>query len=250
MRYLGIEPRRPRVAVFDFTGCEGCELQLANKEETLAEFLGAIEVVNFREISSHTGGPYEVALVDGAVTRSDEVERLKQIRKQARMVVALGTCACFGGVSRLKNAYDLKAANREVYGDKPKETRPTRPIKDVIQVDMEVPGCPVSKDEVERIVQHLIWDVPHHFPAYPVCLECKQRYAICRFEMGELCLGPITRAGCGAPCPGNGLGCWGCRGISEDANFESFMQIARERGFSERQIRERLEFFGGFEAVT
>jgi sulfhydrogenase subunit delta len=250
MKYLGIEPRRPRVAVFDFTGCEGCELQLANKEDTLADFLHAIEVVNFREISSHTGGPYEVALVEGCVTRADEVERLKQIRKQARLVVALGTCACFGGVSRLKNAYDLSEANREVYGDHPKETRAVRPIKEVVQVDMEIPGCPVSKAEVERIVQHLIWDIPYHPPAYPVCLECKQRFSKCRFDLGELCLGPVTRAGCDAPCPASGLGCWGCRGIAEDANFESFMQITRARGFSEREIKERLEFFGGFEAAT
>jgi sulfhydrogenase subunit delta len=250
MRYLGIEPRRPRVAVFDFTGCEGCELQLANKEDTLTDFLRAVEVVNFREISSHTGGPYEVALVEGCVTRADEVERLKQIRKQAHLVAALGTCACFGGVSRLKNAYDLGEANREVYGARPKETRPARPIKDVVKVDLEIPGCPVSKVELERIVQHLIWDVPYQFPAYPVCLECKQRFSVCRFELGELCLGPVTRAGCDAPCPASGLGCWGCRGIAEDANFESFMEITRARGFSEREIRERLEFFGGFEAVS
>ncbi len=249
MKYLGIEPKRPRVAVFDFTGCEGCELQLANKEETLVDFLRAVEVVNFREISSHAGGPYEVALVDGSVTRNDEVERLKQIRQQARLVVALGSCACFGGVSRLKNAFDPKEANREVYGDKPKETRPTRAIRDVIPVDLEIPGCPVSKEEVEAIVRHLIWDVPYHFPAYPVCMECKQRFAVCLFEMGEFCLGSVTRAGCGAPCPASGLGCWGCRGVSEDANFKSFLQVARERGFGERLIRERLDFFGGFEAV-
>ncbi len=250
MKYLGIEPRRPRIAVFDFTSCEGCELQLANKEDTLADFLSAVEVVNFREVSSHTGGPYEVALVEGCVTRADEVERLKQIRKQARLVAALGSCACFGGVNRLKNAYDLAEANREVYGERPKDTRPVRAVKEIVKVDLEIPGCPVSKVEVERIVQHLIWDVPYSFPAYPVCLECKQRFSVCRFDLGELCLGPVTRAGCDAPCPASGLGCWGCRGVAEDANFESFMEIIRARGFSEREIQERLDFFGGFEAVS
>ena len=145
MKYLGIEPTRPRIAVFDFTGCEGCELQLANKEETLVDFLQAVEIVNFREISSWQGGPYDVALLDGAITRPDEVERLKQIRKQAKVLVALGSCACFGGVNRLKNAFDLDQANREVYGDSPKETLPTRSMKEVVPVDLEIPGCPVSK---------------------------------------------------------------------------------------------------------
>ena len=246
MKYLGFDSVRPRVAVFELTGCEGCELQLANKEETLAAFLDAVEVVNFREISSASSDDYDIALVDGAVSRSDEVERLEAIRERARVLVALGSCACFGGVSRLKNAFDLDEANREVYGDRPQETLPVRAVSEVVAVDLEIPGCPVSKDEVERIVQHLIWDVPYHFPAYPVCLECKQRYTVCTFELGRLCLGPITRAGCNAPCPAGGLGCWGCRGPAVEANVEEFLTAVRERDFGNDEIDERMNFFGGF----
>jgi sulfhydrogenase subunit delta len=249
MRYLGMEPERPRIAVFDFTGCEGCQLQLANKEETLAAFLGAVEIVAFREISTVAGTDYDVALIEGAITRSDEVERLLTIRSRAKLLVALGSCACYGGVNRLKNAFDLDEANQEVYGNDPKETLLTRPIRDVVSVDLEIPGCPVSKSEVERIVQHLIWDLPYRFPAYPVCLECKQRYTICRFEQGELCLGAITRGGCDAPCPAGGLGCWGCRGPAADPNYEEFFTIARDKGYSDREVRERLAFFGAFEVA-
>lgn len=249
MKYLGIEAKRPRIGVFDFTGCEGCELQLANKEETLADFLRAVEVVSFREVSSAKDGNFEIALVEGAITRADEVERLKRIRDQAAVLVALGSCACFGGVNRMKNAYDLEAANREVYGDKPKDTLPTRSAKEIVQVDLEIPGCPVSKPEVERIVQHVVWDLPFQFPVYPVCLECKQRYSVCMFEKGQLCLGPITRGGCNAPCPASGLGCWGCRGPAADPNYEEFFTMAKEKGFSEKEIAERLNFFGGFEGV-
>ena len=247
MKYLGMEPARPRVAVFDFTGCEGCQLQLANKEETLVDFLKAIEVVKFREVSSGRGDGYDIAFVDGSITRQDEVERLQEIRERAKIVMALGSCACFGGVSKLKNAFDLDEANREVYGDDPKETLATRAVKDIVPVDMEIPGSPVSKEEVERIVQHLIWDIPYQFPAYPVCLECKQRYTVCVWKKGQLCLGPITRGGCGAPCPAGGLGCWGCRGPAQDANYEGFLAIARSSGFSDEEIAERLNFFGGFE---
>src|SRR5512146_2604192 len=129
MKYLGIEPSRPRVAVFDFTSCEGCELQLANKEETLAEFLSAIKIVNFREVSTADEGDYDIALIEGAITRPDEVERLKAVRARAKVLVALGSCACYGGVNKMKNAYNLDEANREVYGNLPKQTMPTRPIK-------------------------------------------------------------------------------------------------------------------------
>jgi len=249
MKYLGIEAKRPRIGVFDFTGCEGCELQLANKEETLPAFLNAIEVVNFREVSSVRNDHYDVALIEGAITRADEVERLKDIRDRAAVLVALGSCACFGGVCRLKNAYDLEAANREVYGNKPKDTLPARSAKEVVPVDLEIPGCPVSKAEVERIVQHVVWDLNYRFPVYPVCVECKQRYSVCMFEKGHLCLGPITRGGCNAPCPSSGLGCWGCRGPAADPNYEEFFAMAKERGFSEEEIAERMNFFGGFEGV-
>jgi sulfhydrogenase subunit delta len=249
MKYLGIEAKKPRVAVFDFTGCEGCELQLANKEETLAPFLRSIEIVNFREVSSIKNEDFEIALVEGAITRADEVERLQRIRDQAAVLVAMGSCACFGGVNRLKNAFNLSDANREVYGEKPKDTLPTRSAKEIVPVDLEIPGCPVSKAEVERVIQHLIWDVPHEFPVYPVCVECKQRYSVCLFEKGQLCLGPITRGGCEAPCPATGLGCWGCRGPVPEPNYEEFFEIAESRGFSKEEVAERLNFFGGFEGV-
>lgn len=249
MRYLGIEPTRPRVGVFDFTGCEGCELQLANREETLLAFLTAVEIVEFRELTSSTGDGCDIAFVDGSVSRPDEVDRLERIRARSRVLVALGSCACFGGVSRLKNACGLEHANRLVYGDRPRDTMAVRPIRDVVPVDLEIPGCPVSKDEVERIVQHLVFDVPYSFPVYPVCLDCRQRLTACLMDLGRLCLGSVTRGGCDAPCPAGGLGCWGCRGPAADANLEQLVADASRRGFSDAEITERLELFGGFEGL-
>jgi coenzyme F420-reducing hydrogenase gamma subunit len=152
-------------------------------------------------------------------------------------------------VNRLKNGFDLEEANREVYGECPKETLPVRPVRDVVTVDLEIPGCPVSKSEVERIVQHLIWDVPFSFPEYPVCLECKQRYTVCLFDQGKLCLGPITRGGCEAVCPAGRLGCWGCRGPAADPNYAEFYETAARKGIREREISERLNFFGAFAGV-
>ncbi|MFH1808863.1 MAG: NADH:ubiquinone oxidoreductase [Pseudomonadota bacterium] len=248
MRYLGITPNKIKIAVFDFTSCEGCELQLANKEDSLHHFLDLIEVVDFREVSSAHGDDYDVALIEGAITRADEVERLTRVRARAKTLVALGACACFGGVARQKNAYDLDEANRIVYGDHPKPTTTVRAVHEVVAVDLAIPGCPVSKREVERIVQHLVWGVPFRFPRHPVCVECKQRFVTCAFDRGQLCLGPITRGGCDAPCPAGGLACWGCRGPSDEANVDEFCRIALDRGFSTTELGERLGFFGGFTA--
>jgi len=246
MNYLHIELERPRVAVFDFTDCEGCELQLVNKEDTLVPFLRSIELVNFREAMSETSDTYDIALIEGAISRSDEVERLLQIRARARVLVAFGSCACFGGVNRMKNELSAEEANRIVYGAVSKETLPVRAVKDVVPVDFSIPGCPVNKVEIERIVQHVALGVPFAFEPYPVCVECKQRFTTCLMDLGQLCLGSITRAGCQAPCPAGGLGCWGCRGPAEAANVTEFFALTKERGFAPREVGERLNFFGGF----
>jgi coenzyme F420-reducing hydrogenase gamma subunit len=235
--------------VFDFTGCEGCELQLVNREENLVAFLDAVEIVNFRELSTSADDEYDIAFVDGSISRQDEIERLRHIRSRARVLVALGSCACFGGVSRQKNAIGVERANRVVYGDRPRDTIPVQPIRDVVPVDLEIPGCPVSKNEVERIVQHLVFDVPYSTPAYPVCLDCRQRLTACLMDRGRLCLGSVTRGGCDAPCPAGGLGCWGCRGPAADANLDQLLAEASSRGFSDAEVAERLGFFGGFEDI-
>ncbi|MBL7179384.1 MAG: NADH:ubiquinone oxidoreductase [Pseudomonadota bacterium] len=250
MEYLGIKPNKPKVAVFDFTGCEGCELQLVNKEDTLIDFLKAIDLRGFRKASTAINDDYDIALIEGAISRDDEIKRLEKIRSRAKVLVAMGSCACFGGVNKMKNDFDLQKANKEVYGDNPKETAKVKAIKDVVKVDLEIPGCPISKDEVESIIKHLVWGMPFSYPVYPVCLECKQRFTTCMFEKGQLCLGPITKAGCKAPCPAGGLGCWGCRGPARDPNYESFLAIVEERGFTPAEVNERLNFFGGFQEIN
>jgi coenzyme F420-reducing hydrogenase gamma subunit len=163
--------------------------------------------------------------------------------------VSIGACSCFGGVNRLKDAHDLDEANREVYGDKPQSTEPVRSVKEVVSVDMEIPGCPVSKAEVERVIQHLIWEVPYNFPVYPVCFECKQRFITCLFDKGQLCLGPITCGGCEAPCPAGGLACMGCRGPALEPNFAEFFALSKREGYSNQEIQDRLDFFGGFAEI-
>lgn len=249
MKYLGIEQKKPKIAVFDFTSCEGCQLQLVNKEETLADFLNAVEIVNFREASSAKSDDYDVALIEGAVSRNDEVKRLTAIREKAKVVVALGTCACFGGINKLKNDFDIIEINKEVYGTDAKETLWVRSVGDVIQVDLEIPGCPVSKAEVEAIIRHVICDIPYRFPVYPVCVECKQRFNSCVMEKGQLCLGPVTRGGCNAPCPVSGTGCLGCRGPATDPNYESFFTIAEGKGFPKAEVVERMAFYSAFKEV-
>lgn len=249
MKYLGIDPLKPKLGVFDFTSCEGCELQLANKEETLLDFLSLIEIVNFREVSSERLDNYDIALIEGCISRQDEITRLKNIRKQAKVLIALGSCACFGGIAYLKNKFPLPEVVAEVYGKDPVDTCEVKKISDLVKVDLEIPGCPVSKEEIEKIVINVVLGVTVTLPKYPVCVECKHKMNSCVVDMGMICLGSVSRAGCGAVCPTGKVGCLGCRGPAEEANIDSLRDILVGKGFNRDQIDERLAFYNSFTGV-
>lgn len=245
--YLGIPLYSPRVAFFEFSSCEGCQLQILNNEAALFDFLSLIEIVNFREAMTEKSDDYEIAFIEGSITRGDEVKRLRQIRKNAKVLIAFGSCACFGGVNQLKNKFkNLDKIKKQVYGKRPVESDIVRAVEDVVPVDLRIYGCPIKKEEVEKIVLHIALGKSIVIPKYPVCMECKTNENICLFDLGEPCIGPITRAGCDSWCPNNKAGCWGCRGPAEDANIEQMKNIMREKGFSKQTIMERLDCFGGF----
>ncbi len=251
LSYLGIPLARPRVAFFELTSCEGCQLQILNNEGTLLDFLNLVEVVNFREGMSERSDCYDIAFVEGSVSRADEVERLKAIRSRAKILVALGSCACFGGVNQLKNRFaDPDWVKSEVYGDFPIESMAVLPLEQVVKVDCSIYGCPIKKEEVERIVTNLVLGKTVAHPKYPVCMDCKAKENICLFDLGEACLGPVTRAGCDAWCPSNRLGCWGCRGPAEEANLNQMLEIMARNGIAAETVLDRFETFGGFAALA
>ncbi len=246
--YLGVPIARPNVAFFELSSCEGCQLQIVNNEASLLDFLSLVNVVAFREAMTEKADTYDIAFVEGSVTRSDELERLKTIRKNAKVLVAFGSCACFGGVNQLKNRFNNPAwVKKQVYGASAVDTEDTaRPVDAFVPVDLKVYGCPVKKEEVEKIVTNIIVGKSVVLPKYPVCMECKANGNACLFDLGEPCLGPITRGGCDSWCPNNRAGCWGCRGPAEDANIAQMKAIMKERGFSDETVLDRLECFGGF----
>jgi sulfhydrogenase subunit delta len=239
-----------KIASFDFTCCEGCQLQLANRESTLTDFLALLDIRTFREISSERHDDYDIALIEGSISREDEVERLLKIRQQAKVLVAFGTCACFGGINSLKNKFPLNETIHEVYGDMQIETLPIRKISDLVKVDLAIPGCPVDKKEVERIMVSLATGSQVTLPNYPVCVECKQRLNTCLFDLGEICLGSITRAGCNAVCPSGTTACLGCRGPAEELNMPAFLELVKERGLSLSDLQEKLAFYNAFEPLA
>lgn len=236
---------KPRVAVFDFTCCEGCELQILNCEDEIPELIDALEIVNWREAMTERSDEYDIAFIDGACSREAEIERLKTIRDRAKMVVPIGACACLGGVNCLKNQYPMEEVLKEVYGEAAKyyNTIPARPISAVIPVDYFIPGCPIVKDEFIRVVGELLAGRVPYQPNNPVCAECKMAGNVCVFDKGLTCLGPVTRGGCKATCVTGGAVCWGCRGLIDQPNTNAAKDILQQAGLSVDDIVKRFDLF-------
>ena len=236
---------RPRLAFFDFSCCEGCQLQVINLEEDLIPLVGHVDIVEFREAISDRSDKYDIAIVEGSITRKSEIPRIKQIRERAKVLIALGACAHIGGVNSLKNRFSMDQVRREVYGDSDhgSDTIPTRPIGAVVQVDYAVPGCPIDKTELVRILTALLLGRKVALPEYPVCMECKLKENVCRFDLGEVCLGPVTRGGCDAICPTYGRPCDGCRGFVSDPQLKTHSEILRKHGLTAEELMRRYTLF-------
>jgi len=238
---------KPRVAIFDFGCCEGCQLQIVNLEEQILDLLGAVDVVTWREAMSEQSDPFDIALVEGSITREEEVERLQWIRDHAKVLVSIGACACIGGINCIKNRFDLEEVRRYVYGEHAElfDTMATRPLSTVVTVDAEVPGCPINRQELVETVKALLLGKKPALPTYAVCVECKRRNNVCVFDQGLVCLGPVSRAGCTAICPTYGNRCVGCRGLVPEPNLNSHREVLAQYGLATDDILRFFNLYGG-----
>jgi sulfhydrogenase subunit delta len=239
---------KPRVAIFDFACCEGCQLQIVNMEAEILDLVGAVQPVEWREAMSDHSEEYDIAIIEGSITRPEDEERLKEIRGRAKFLIALGACATIGGVNKLKNNFDLAEVGKCVYGkdaDKPHlATAPTKAVDEVVKVDFKIHGCPIDPREFGYAVRCLLQGKTPVTPDYPVCVECKLRGNPCRYEYGEICLGVVTRAGCDARCPSAGFWCFGCRGYAPNPNVKAARDVMDKYGKTADDLKGKLLLFG------
>jgi sulfhydrogenase subunit delta len=241
---------KPRIGIFGLTGCGGDQLQILNMEDILLDILERFHIVDFQEGSSvKEDGPIDIAFVEGTISTDRDLKRLKEIRERSTILVALGNCATDGCVQAIKNDTELDERLREVYGVDSSyyDAKPSKPIREYVNVDYSIPGCPVEKEELLRgITSMLHGDSPPRF-SYPVCVECKlNEYPCVIVEENKPCLGPVVMAGCNARCPGLGLDCIGCRGpVEGGGNFAAELKMLLERGYTKEFIMNRLRIFSG-----
>ncbi|MBH0179781.1 MAG: hypothetical protein HP491_18455 [Nitrospira sp.] len=212
---------RPRLGVFKFASCDGCQLSILNLEEDLLALGQTLDIAYFPEASSAMyPGPYDIALVEGSITTAEDAHRILSVRQQAKMLITIGACATAGGIQALRNWADVDAFKRAVYprSEYIQSLRTSTPISEHVHVDFELWGCPIDKHQLLRVITDLVIGVQPRVPADSVCLECKRQGNVCVLvAKGMPCLGPVTRTGCGAICPSMGRDCYGCFGPTEGA---------------------------------
>jgi len=243
-------PAKPKVAVWKFASCDGCQLSLLDCEDELLAIAGRVDIANFVEASREVvDGPYDLSLVEGSITTAHDAERIQQIRRQSRFLITIGACATAGGIQALRNFADVEAFTRIVYAqpDYIETLKTSTPIAEHVKVDFELRGCPINKAQLVEVLSAFLHGRKPHTPAHAVCLECKRQGHVCvMVAHGTPCLGPVTHGGCGALCPGYHRGCYGCFGPMESPNAPSLTKwLQKESGVDSQSL---VRFFRTYNA--
>jgi sulfhydrogenase subunit delta len=252
------DSRRPRLAVWKFASCDGCQLTVLDLQDELLALAGEVDIAHFTEATStDMGGPYDVSLVEGSVSTPDHVARIKRIRAASRTLVTIGACATAGGVQALRNFGDVAEFAAIVYArpDYISTLATSTPISSHVPVDFELPGCPIDKRQLISLLTALLAGREPRIPGHSVCEQCKLRGTACvMVARGTPCLGPVTQAGCGAICPAFGRGCYGCFGPMATPNVDSLVGWLRRLGVPDADIQRVFRTFhvatAGFRAAA
>jgi sulfhydrogenase subunit delta len=236
---------KPRVAVHKFSSCDGCQLALLNLGEDLLTLAERVELVHFAEAGAlDPDANVDVAFVEGSISTPEDLERIQRIRQHSRLLIAIGACATSGGLQALRNNANGAQWIAQIYShpEAISSLERSTPITSQVKVDFELWGCPVSGQQVLAVVNALLLGVAPRDNADKVCTECKRRNLTCvMVSRGVACMGPVTRAGCGALCPSLGRDCYGCYGPAENANTDALSAQFRQLGLTPQAIVQRFQ---------
>ena len=243
--------KKPKLAVWKFASCDGCQLSLLDCEDELLAVAGRVEIAMFLEATrAQVEGPYDLSLVEGSITTAHDAERIRAIRKRSKTLVTIGACATAGGIQALRNFRDVDAFVRIVY-PRPEfidTLAASTPISAHVPVDFELHGCPINKHQLLEVIGAFLVGRRPATPPHSVCIECKLEGHVCvMVAHGTPCLGPVTHAGCGALCPGFDRGCYGCFGPMETPNTPALSGWLRARGTAPETLR---RLYATFQADT
>ena len=232
--------KKPRLAVWKFASCDGCQLSLLDCEDELLAVADAIDIAYFMEATrGRIAGHYDLSLVEGSITTAHDAERIREVRRRSDFLITIGACATAGGIQALRNFADVREYTSIVYArpDYISTLATSTAIADHVRVDFELRGCPINKRQLIEVASAYLAGRKPVTPAHSTCIECKLAGNVCvMVAHGTPCLGPVTHAGCGAICPAYDRGCYGCYGPMETPNTPSLSEWLARLGMEEREI--------------
>jgi coenzyme F420-reducing hydrogenase gamma subunit len=241
------QKRKPKLAVWKFASCDGCQLSILDCEDELLSIANAVDIAYFPEASrAMAKGPYDISLVEGSVTTPHDDARIQQIRNTSKLLVTIGACATAGGIQALRNFKDVKEYVSIVYASPQyiDSLGKSTPISDHVQVDYQLWGCPINKRQLVEVLSAFLNGRKPNIPAHSVCMTCKMHGTVCvMVAHGTPCLGPVTHDGCGALCPSYNRGCYGCFGPKETPNTHSLSEWWTRLGVKDRDIMRAFRTF-------
>lgn len=242
---------KPQLGVFKMASCDGCQLTLLDCEDELLAVAARVHILHFPEASSSLSpeGPFDITLVEGSVSTPEQQQEIREIRRRSKFLVAIGACATSGGIQALRNWADADAYVQAVYAHPAyvRSLAKATPISEHVHVDFELRGCPISKHQLLEVITAFLVGRKPAIPNEAVCLECKRQGHVCvAVSRGEVCLGPVTHAGCGALCPQVNRGCFGCFGPRENANTRAQADWFLKHGHSRATVHRAFRMFTGY----
>ncbi len=242
---------KPKVAVFKFASCDGCQLSLLDAEDELLTVAGAIDLAFFPEASRRMlKGPYDIGIVEGSITTPHDVEKIREVRKLCNVLITIGACATAGGIQALRNWKNVEEYIQIVYASPEyiSTLDKSMPISSFVKVDFELRGCPINKNQLIEVINAFLNKRKPNINSNSVCVECKLKGNTCvMVASGIPCMGGVTHAGCGAICPTYNRGCYGCFGPMDSTNTASLAKQFKELGESKYNI---MLAFRGFNAYA
>ena len=239
---------KPKIAVFKFTGCAGCQMEFLRLEDEFEDLLKKVEISYFMMVKrDNSEGPYDISFIEGSISTPRELKEIKELRARSKIIVAFGDCAITGCIPSVRNFIPQRVAEEIVYDDTSViDSFKLRGIDQYIPVDKYIPGCPPDKNLILGFLVKSLKDVRVYHRPHAVCVECKLKENICLLtSLEEPCMGPVTRAGCGAICPSGGRVCEGCYGPMNDPNPEYLAEVFKEYGLTEADIVRKFRKYAG-----
>jgi len=243
------ESKKPVIAILSLTCCEGCQVAIFNLGERFLEFLTKVNIGDFRLAEELPDVKhYDIAIVEGTAITEEQKRRLKIVRNKSKILIALGACAILGGPQEIKDYRGNKnRLIRQIYPNIRGIDNPNiKSVKEMVKVDLEIPGCPINKNEFFSLMIKVLetGKIPE-IEQKPVCEECPRKNKNCLLLLGKPCLGAVSLAGCGAPCPASNFPCDGCRGPRKGINLAAMKKALKIKvRLTDKEIEMLMERFG------